>query len=78
MLTRIWIGLFISLFNVALQTTFSLLLKEQYFDCPEIYKVEIIVTLPRKCYLALASYNVSTNSSCELLCSDFMDYLSKY
>ena len=76
MLTRIWIELFISLFNVALQTTFSLLLKEQYFYCPEIYKVEIIVTFPRKCYLA--NYNVSTNSSCEHLCSDFMDFLSKY
>ena len=45
MLTRLWIGLFISIVNETLQTIFIILIKDHDFKCPEIHTEGFIETL---------------------------------
>ena len=68
MLTRLWIGLFISMVNETLQSIFIIMIKDQDFKCPEIHNEGIRVTLGNKCYMAV--FNITKNSSCEHFCSD--------
>ena len=68
MLTRLWIGLFISMVNETLQLIFIIMIKDQDFKCPEIYNEGFIETLSGKCFSAV--FNITKNSSCEHFCSD--------
>ena len=68
MLTRLWIGLFISMVNETLQSIFIILIKDQKFKCPEIHTDGFHETLSIKCFYAVS--NIIKNSSCEHVCSD--------
>ena len=68
MLTRLWIGLFISMVNETLQSTFIIMIKDQDFKCPEIHNEGLKETLSTACFYAV-SY-VMKNNSCEHFCSD--------
>ena len=68
MLTRLWIGLFISMVNETLQSMFIILIKDQDFKCPEIHNEGFKETLGNKCFTAV--FNITKNSSCEHFCSD--------
>ena len=68
MLTRLGIGLFISMVNETLQSIFIILIKDQDFKCPEIHTEGFIETLGIKCLNAVS--NIMKNSSCEHFCSD--------
>ena len=65
MLTRLWIGLFISMVNETIQVLFNFLMKDQEFKCPEI---GYLATLDDRCFLA--NFNYITNSTCDHFCSD--------
>ena len=68
MLTRLWIGLFISMVNETLQSIFIIMIKDQDFKCPEIHNDGFIETLNNKCFFAVS--NIIKNGSCEHFCSD--------
>ena len=68
MLTRLWIGLFISMVNEALQSIFIIIIKDQDFKCPEIQNEGFNERLSIKCLNAVS--NIMKNSSCEHFCSD--------
>ena len=68
MLTRLWIGLFISMVNETLQSIFIIMIKVKNFKCPEIHNEGFKETLSNKCFFAVL--NVTKNSSCEHFCSD--------
>ena len=68
MLTRLWIGLFISMVNETLQSIFAILIKDEDFKCPEIHTESFKETLSIKCFYAVS--NIMKNSSCEHFCSD--------
>ena len=68
MLTRLWIGLFISMVNETLQSIFIILIKDQDFICPEIQNEGFHERLNIKCFFAVL--NIMKNSSCEHFCSD--------
>ena len=68
MLTRLWIGLFISLVNETLQSIFIITIKDQDFNCPEIQNEGFNERLSIKCLNAVS--NIIKNSSCEHFCSD--------
>ena len=70
MLTRLWIGLFISMVNETLQSIFIIMIKDQDFMCPEIHMEDEVVheILNIKCFFAV--FNITKNSSCEHFCSD--------
>ena len=68
MLTRLWIGLFISMVNETLQSIFIIMIKNQDFKCPEIHNEGLRETLSTTCFYAVS--NIIKNSSCEHFCSD--------
>ena len=68
MLTRLWVGLFISMVNEALQSILIIMIKDQDFKCPEIQNEGIHERLGIKCLIAVS--NIMKNSSCEHFCSD--------
>ena len=68
MLTRLWIGLFISMVNETLQSIFIILIKDLEFKCPEIHTEGFPERLNIKCFLAVS--NIMKNNSCEHFCSD--------
>ena len=68
MLTRLWIGLFISMMNEAIQVLFNFLMKDQDFKCPEIHSNRVISTLSRRCLHSII--NFITNNTCDHFCSD--------
>ena len=68
MLTRLWIGLFISMVNETLQLIFIIMIKDQDFNCPEIHTVGFHERLSIKCFYAVS--NIIKNNSCEQFCSD--------
>ena len=53
MLTRLWIGLFISMVNETLQSMFIILIKDQDFKCPEIQNKGFHEGLGIKCLNAV-------------------------
>ena len=68
MLTRLWIGLFISMVNETLQSIFIIMIKDHDFKCPEIHTEGFIETLNTICLNAVS--NIIKNNSCEHFCSD--------
>ena len=68
MLTRLWIGLFISMVNETLQSIFIIMIKDQDFKCPEIYNEGFKERLSNKCFMTVL--NITKNSSCEHFCFD--------
>ena len=68
MLTRLWIGLFISMVNETLQSIFIIMIKDQDFKCPEIQNKGFHEGLSIKCFFAVS--NIIKNNSCEHFCSD--------
>ena len=68
MLTRLWIGLFISMVNETLQSIFIILIKDHDFKCPEIQNEGFNERLNIKCLNAVS--NIMKNNSCEHFCSD--------
>ena len=68
MLTRLWIGLFISMVNETLQSIFIIMIEDEDFKCPEIQNEGFHERLSIKCFFAVS--NVMKNSSCEHFCSD--------
>ena len=68
MLTRLGIGLFISMVNETLQSIFIIMIKDHDFECPEIQNEGFNERLSIKCFYAVS--NIIKNSSCEHFCSD--------
>ena len=68
MLTRLWIGLLISMVNETLQSIFIIVIKDQNFYCPEIQNEGFNEGLSIRCFYAVS--NIIKNSSCEHFCSD--------
>ena len=68
MLTRLWIGLFISMMNETLQSIFIIMIKDQDFKCLEIQNQGFKEAVSNKCFFAVS--NIMKNSSCEHFCSD--------
>ena len=68
MLTRLWIGLLISMVNETVQSILIIMIKDKDFKCPQIHAEVFIKTLSIKCFCAVS--NIIKNSSCEHFCSD--------
>ena len=68
MLTRLWIGLFISLVNETTQVLLNFFMKDQEFKCPEIHSNGDVITLSKRCFHSI--FNFITNNTCDHFCSD--------
>ena len=65
MLTKLWIGLFISMVNETTQVLFNFFMKNRDFKCPEILSNGDVTTLSIRCFLAnlMSLLTVPVNTS---------------